>query len=288
MSRPENLKSKIFLDGGDPDETKQTLEFLGFLDGQTTNPTLISKNPQAKKRLESGKKFSQKEVYMFYRQVVKEIAEIISQESISIEVYADSKTSPRKMLSQAKKMFSWTPNAYIKLPTTEKGLIAAQKAVKKGMRINMTLCFSQEQAAAVYSATKGAQKGQVYVSPFVGRLDDKGENGMSLIKNIIQMYTNGDDHVEVLTASVRSLDHLLYAIHLGSDIITAPLSILKQWEEQGLPMPDDDFKYESNLKPIEYKDLNLNKDWHKFNISHPLTDHGLERFANDWKALINK
>ncbi|MDA2922796.1 transaldolase, partial [Patescibacteria group bacterium AH-259-L07] len=286
MSRPENLKTKIFLDSGDPEETRQVLEFLGFLDGQTTNPTLISKNPQAKKRLESGKKFSQKEVYTFYRQVVKEIAEIIPQGSISIEVYADNKTSPRNMLSQAKKMFSWAPNAYVKFPTTKKGLVAAQKAVKKGLRINMTLCFSQEQAAAVYSATKGADKGQVYVSPFVGRLDDQGEDGMSLIKNIIQMYTNGDDHVEVLTASVRNFNHFLYALQLGSDIITAPLSILKQWADQGLLLPGDDFTYKSDLKPIEYKDLDLNKDWRTFNISHKLTDIGLERFANDWKALI--
>lgn len=274
------------MDGGDPDETRQALEFLGFLDGQTTNPTLISKNPQAQKRLESGKKFSKKEVYKFYHHVVKEIAEIIPQESISIEVYADNKTSPRKMLSQAKKMFSWIDNAHIKFPVTKNGLIAAQKAVKKGMRINMTLCFSQEQAASVYAATRGAQKGQVYVSPFVGRIDDTGEDGMSLIKNIIQMYKNGDGHVEVLTASVRSLDHLLYAIKLESDIITAPFKILKQWASQGLPMPKEDFKYESSLNSIEYKNLDLSKDWKEFNISHKLTDIGLERFSHDWNVLI--
>lgn len=284
--RPNNLKSKIFLDSGDPKETKQAFNMLGFLDGQTTNPSSFSKSSNVKTYLAHGKKFSAAEAYKFYHRVITEIAEIIPQKSISIEVYADNKTSPRKMFSQAKKMFLWAPNAYIKLPITKKGLIAAQKAVKKGLRINMTLCFSQEQAAAVYSATKGVKKGQVYVSPFVGRIDDTGEEGMSLIKNIVQMYKNGDGHVQVLTSSLRNLDHLLYAVQLNSDIITVPFKILKQWADQEMSLPDNNFKYKSNLKSIEYKDLDLNKNWQEFNISHSLTDIGLEKFAQDWKALI--
>ncbi len=109
----------------------------------------------------------------------------------------------------------------------------------------MTLCFSQAQAAAVYAATRGAKKGEVFVSPFIGRLDDRGENGMDLIANILKMYGKGDGHVEVLTASVRTLDHLLCAIKLGSDIITAPLAVLKEWKEKGLPMPKDDYPYDA-------------------------------------------
>jgi len=155
------------------------------------------------------------------------------------------------MLAQGREMFSWIPNAHIKFPTTHEGLTAAEHAIKEGMRINMTLCFSQEQAAAVYAATGGAQKGQVFVSPFVGRLDDRGGNGMTLIENILKMYKNSDGHVEVLTASVRTLEHFLYAIALGSDIITAPFKILKEWGEKGLPMPDENFIYnQKGLRPI--------------------------------------
>ena len=90
------------------------------------------------------------------------------------------------MLPQGREMFSWIPNAHIKFPTSHEGLKAADQAVQEGLRVNLTLCFSQEQAAAVYAATKGAKKGDVFVSPFIGRLDDRGENGMDLIANITQ------------------------------------------------------------------------------------------------------
>ena len=88
-------------------------------------------------------------------------------------------------------MFGWIPNAHVKFPTSAEGLKAAEKAIGLGLRVNMTLCFSQAQAAAVYAATRGARKGQVFVSPFIGRLDDRGENGMDLIANILRMYAKG-------------------------------------------------------------------------------------------------
>jgi len=86
--------------------------------------------------------------------------------------------------------------------------------VEKGIRVNVTLCFSQDQAAAVYAATRNAKE-PVYVSPFIGRLDDRGENGMDVIRNILKMYQAGDHHVHVLAASIRHLDHLLgsFALH---------------------------------------------------------------------------
>ena len=151
----------------------------------------------------------------------------------------------------------------------------------------MTLCFTQEQAAAVYAATRGARRGGVYVSPFVGRLDDRGENGMDLIENILTMYKKGNAHVEVLTASVRNLDHLLYAIKLGSDIVTAPFVILKEWGEKGMPMPGNEYRYEpKGLKPIPYKPLELSRKWDAYDISHDLTVSGMEKFSADWKSLI--
>lgn len=285
--RPHNLLTRIFLDSGDPDETKEIINLLGFLDGQTTNPTLISKNPIARQRLEREEKFNKEEILSFYRDVVKEISVLVPQGSISIEVYADFSTSAEEMLQQGKELFSWIPNAHIKFPTTREGLKAAEGAIKDGMRVNMTLCFTQEQAAAVYAATRSARKGDVFVSPFVGRLDDRGENGMDLISHIITMYKKGDGHVEVLTASVRNIDHLLYALRLGSDIITAPFGVLKEWAERELPVPKDNYVYNPRgFKSIPFKHIDLAKNWQEYNIHHELTDKGMERFYADWNALI--
>jgi len=287
--RPKNLNTRIFLDGGDPDETKEGIRLTGFIDGQTTNPSLIAKNPVARRRMEQGEKFTKTEILSFYRDVVRELYTLIPEGSISVEVYADSSTTADEMLKQAKEMFSWIPNAQIKLPTTHEGLKAAEQAVKSGIRINMTLCFTQEQAAAVYAATKGARKGDVFVSPFIGRLDDKGENGMDLISNIIKMYKNGDGHVELLTASVRNIDHHLYALKLGSDIVTSPFKIIKEWAERGLPIPGNDYTYDpKNLKPIGFKDIDIAKSWQDFDISHELTDRGQAKFASDWNSLIKE
>ena len=285
--RPKDLRTRIFLDGGDPEETREIIKILGFLDGQTTNPTLISRNPQAKKRLERGERFTREEIIGFYKSVVEEISSLIPSGSISVEVYADTATRAAEMLGQGKEMFAWITNAHIKFPSSEEGLKAAEQAAEGGMRINMTLCFSQEQAAAVYSATRKAKKGDVFVSPFIGRLDDRGENGMDLIAHILKMYAKGDGHVEVLTASVRSLDHLLYAIKLSSDIITAPFQILKEWGEKGLPIPGSDYRYNLHgLKGIPYRDIDLSKNWREYDISHELTVKGMERFSADWNALI--
>ncbi len=285
--RPKDLTTRIFLDGGNPDETRELLMLLGFLDGQTTNPTLISKNPEARQRLEQGKKFSEKEIIDFYREVVREISSLIPRGSVSVEVYADASTSAENMLRQGKEMFSWIPNAHIKFPTASEGLRAAEQAVTERIRVNMTLCFSQEQAAAVYAATQGARRGDVFVSPFVGRLDDRGENGMDLIADIIRMYQKGDGHVEVLTASVRTLDHFLYALRLGSDIITAPFTILREWGQKGLPIPPDDYVYETKgLRSIAYRDIALTKKWQDYDIGHELTDKGMELFSKDWNSLI--
>lgn len=285
--RPPNLKTRIFLDSGDPQETQEIIKLLGFLDGQTTNPTLVSKNPEAQKRLQEGKKFTTQEIYAFYKTVVTQLSQMLPDGSISIEVYADANTTPEAMFAQGKEMYAWIPNAHMKYPTTSAGLQAAENSVKADMRVNMTLCFSEEQAAAIYAATKGAKKGQVFVSPFIGRLDDIGENGMDLIKNIIPLYKKGDGHVELLTASVRSLEHFMCALHLGSDIITAPYKVLKEWGDKGMPLPDANFSYNHpEFKPIAPKNLDLNQPWKSFNIQHELTAKGIEKFSQDWNSLI--
>ncbi len=285
--RPDTLRSRIFLDGGDPHEAQQALAMLGFLDGQTTNPTLIAKNPQAKKLLEKGQKFTREEILNFYHFVVRELSALMPQGSISIEVYADLATTAKDMLLQAEKMNGWIHNAHIKFPTSAEGLKAAEQAAAGGMRINMTLCFTQEQAAAVYAASRGAKRGNVFVSPFVGRLDDRGEDGMQLIANIMKMYAQGDSHVEVLTASVRNLGHLLRGLQLGSDILTVPFTVLKEWADQGLPVPGRGYTYDAKgLAPIPYRDIPLTLNWDQYHLDHDLTVKGTERFSQDWNALI--
>lgn len=285
--RPRDLKTRIFLDGGDPEETRETVRLLGFLDGQTTNPTLISKNPEARERLKEGRKFRPAELFALYRDVVRQISGMMPHGSVSIEVYSDLSTPAETMLRQGRDMFAWIPNAHIKFPTNTAGLTAAGLAVREGLRVNLTLCFSQEQGAAVYAATLGAKRGDVFISPFVGRLDDRGENGLDLVKNILAMYRKGDGHVEVLTASVRHIEHLLEALRLGSDIITVPFAVLKEWAARGLPLPANDFRYEAGkLTPIPFRDLDLTRDWKTFNLAHDLTVKGMERFSQDWNGLI--
>lgn len=283
MTRPTNIRTRVFLDSGFPEETKEYIDLLGFLDGQTTNPSLIAKKIKSTQTTQ----LTEDDVYAAYKTIVKEISPLVS-ESVSIEVYADKHTDAATMIAQGKKMNQWIDNAYIKLPTTAEGLIAAEELVNEGICVNMTLVFSQEQAAAVHSATLGAPKGSVYLSPFIGRLDDRGENGMDLITNIVKMYQEVDSHVDVLTASVRSLDHFLAAMQAGSNIITAPGTILQEWKAQGMRIPDTTFTYERpNLTPIPYQQLDLNNHYADFMIQHDLTDAGLQKFADDWNAIFH-
>jgi len=157
----------------------------------------------------------------------------------------------------------------------------------------MTLCFSQEQAAAVYAATKGSKE-PVYVSPFVGRLDDRGENGIDLVKNIKTMYRNGDGHVHVLAASIRSIDHLLASFALDSELVTVPAKVLEKWVADNFPMPARDFSYKAvgpsgdPLKPISYKELDLNLPWQSFDISHELTTKGIQKFVADYRSTLKR
>lgn len=147
--------------------------------------------------------------------------------------------------------------------------------------------LSQTQAAAVYAATKGAKPGDVFVSPFIGRLDDIGENGLDLIANITRMYATGDHHVQVLAASTRSLDHFTACLALGADLITAPFKLLKEWAAADMPLPPEDYQLPTtNLKPIPYQSLDLTHPWQTYDISHPLTDKGLAQFASDWNQLV--
>lgn len=290
--------SKIFIDGGDPEETRQAdmmLKKAGYhgLDGQTTNPSLIAKKCQSS-GVNNQERITAQEAINFYRKTVTDMSAIIPRGQISIQVIGDPATlTVEEMLSQARDRIRWIPNGVIKFPTTKTGLKAAEIFCQEGP-VNMTLAFSQEQAAAIYSATK-AHKGDVFVSPFVGRLDDRGENGMDVIVNILEMYKKfGDDHVQVLTASVRTIKHILYALWLKSDVITIPFKIFQEWAGQGFSQPSGDFFYDKpagadkpGLTEIPYRELTLDNEWTEYDLHHDLTDAGLAKFWEDWRNIVS-
>ena len=286
-------KTKILVDGGNPEETLRVKELIGFVDGQTTNPSLIAKNPEIQQRIASGHSLSAQEEKDEYKKIVQAISPLVGEAGVSIEVFADIGTTAEEMLAQGQEMFSWIPNAYIKYPCTREGLRAAEISVQKSIRVNITLCFSQEQAAAVYAATKGS-KAPVYVSPFVGRLDDHGENGMDVVKNIKKMYRNSDGHVHVLAASIRHVDHLLASFALEVELATVPAKVLTEWATAGFPMPDQGFSYKAvnasgkPLRAIPYKELDLQLPWQSFDIAHELTDQGIQKFVADYRSTLRR
>jgi transaldolase len=284
MTRP---KTKILVDGGDPQETQRVKELLGFVDGQTTNPSLIAKNPHIRELIASGHKLSNREEMDEYRRIVRTISPLVGDAGVSIEVFSDEKTTAQEMLDQGREMYTWIANAYIKYPCTSEGLRAAQISVKQGIRVNLTLCFSQQQAAAVYAATKGAEQ-PVYISPFVGRLDDIGQNGMDLVKNVKLMFQKGDGHVLILAASIRSLEHLLYCFWLETELATVPAKILELWAGNKFPMPREDFQYKASGKPIPYEELDLQQPWEVFDVQHELTRKGIEKFVADYRATLSR
>ena len=285
--------AKILVDGGDPEETVRVKRLVGYVDGQTTNPTLVSKNPEVRTLVSSGQKFSSREELDEYKKIVQTISPLVGDAGVSIEVFADFDTTAEEMLAQGREMFSWIPNAYVKYPCTHEGLRAAQISVRESMRVNMTLCFSQEQAAAVYAATKGSHA-PVYVSPFVGRLDDRGENGMDLTRNIKQMYEAGDGHVHVLAASIRHLKHLLGSFASKAELVTAPSKVWEEWAASAFSLPGEDFVYQGTdkadkpLKPIAYKSVDLNRAWESFDIRHALTTKGIQQFVADYKSTLKQ
>lgn len=282
MNRPN---TKILVDGGDPQETRKIKSIVGFVDGQTTNPSLIANNPEIRELSAAGHKLSEDEELAEYRKIVQEISPLVGEAGVSIEVFADRKSTAQEMFAQGKEMYSWIPNAYIKYPCTAEGLRAAQMSVRQGLRVNLTLCFSQQQAAAVYGATKGTRD-PICVSPFVGRLDDIGQNGIDLVKNVKRMLAHSDGHLFVLAASIRNLEQLLCCFSLNVDLVTVPAKVLTLWAERAFPMPEADFQYTTSGKPIPYEDLDLAQPWETFNITHELTAKGLEKFAADYRKTI--
>lgn len=292
---------KIFLDSSDPAETIKAKSLLGRIDGQTTNPSLVAKNPEVQKYIASGKKLTEKDLLARYKAIIGEIEKEIAG-PISVEVYADWSTDAATILKQANDMFTWGKNIYVKFPTIPAGLKAAHEFTKNGGRANMTLVFDQMQSAAVYAATlPGKTQPSVahFISPFIGRWDDRGFNGLDIVKNIIKMYKKFDkqrnakkSHVEVLAASIRTLDHFYASIFLGADILTIPVKTILQWIDQEKWMPDEKYRIQTaGLKSILYQDIPLKENFEEYTIDKSeggLLDEGLKKFAKDWNALLKK
>ncbi|MEI9408454.1 fructose-6-phosphate aldolase [Mesorhizobium sp. B2-5-4] len=215
---------KFFADTADIKEIKE-LNDLGLLDGVTTNPSLI---------LKSGGKIIE---------VTKQICDIV-EGPVSAEVVA---TEFKQMMAEAEVLAKIAPNIAIKVPLTLDGLKAC-KTIRTEMNrmVNVTLCFSATQALLA------AKAGASFISPFVGRIDDTGSDGMELIQEIRQIYDNYDFQTEILTASVRTVNHVKQAALIGADVITAPPATLKAL------------------------------------VNHPLTDKGLAAFLADWAKTGQK
>jgi transaldolase len=210
---------QLFLDTAKISEIEKGLEW-GMVDGMTTNPTLIAKE---------GRK---------YLEAVKEIARLVPG-PVSGEVLA---TEFDAIMKEGRTLAALADNVIVKVPLTPPGLRAVRALRQEGITTNVTLCFSAAQALLAAKAGAG------YISPFVGRLDDVGENGMALVAQIVEIYDNYEFDTQVLVASVRSPMHVVEAARLGADVATLPFKILEQLYQ------------------------------------HPLTDLGLARFLSDWKA----
>jgi transaldolase len=210
---------QLFLDTADAAVLRE-LAATGLVDGVTTNPSLIMK---------SG------------RPMLEVIAEIcgIVEGPVSAEVAA---VDARAMIAEGERLAAVAPNVVVKVPLTPEGLAATGELARLGIAVNVTLCFSAAQALLA------AKAGAAYVSPFIGRLDDLGEDGMGLIAEIRAIYDNYDFDTEILAASVRSADHVRRAAIIGADCATLP--------------------------PAIFREL----------FKHPLTEKGLQRFLADWAS----
>ncbi|MDD5510012.1 MAG: fructose-6-phosphate aldolase [Dehalococcoidales bacterium] len=212
---------QIFLDTANIDQIRQAAK-LGVISGVTTNPTLVSNEKTSD-----------------YETVTRTICSIIPG-SVSVEVLAEDSES---MVKEARVKASWAPNVTIKIPATADGLQAISALSKENIAVNMTLCFSLNQALL------GALAGAAYVSPFVGRIDDAGHDGMQLVKDIVGVFRKYNFTTRVIAASIRHPQHCLAAAEAGADIATVPYSVLMQM------------------------------------IRHPLTDIGVARFLADWRRV---
>ena len=190
---------KFFIDTANVDEIKEAQD-LGMVDGVTTNPSLVAKEGQE------------------FRGLIKEICAVVAG-PVSVEVVS---LEAGKMVAEAQDLASMADNIVIKVPLIEEGLKAVKVLTEKGIKTNVTLCFSPVQALMA------AKVGATYISPFIGRLDDISSVGMDLVEQIAVIYENYAYETEIIVASVRNPVHVLDAALVGADIATIPLKVIRQ------------------------------------------------------------
>ena len=237
--------SQVLVDGGDPQETVRVKDLVGYVDGETTNPTLISKNPEVRTLVSSGRKFSSREELDEYKKIVQAISPLVGGAGVSIGVVAVWIPRPRKCSPRDGQCFPGIPNAYIKYPCTHEGLRAAQMSVREGLRVNITLCFSQEQGGGGVCGYQRGKTPGICVS-FRRSAGRRRCEWYGSVRNIKQMYEAGDGHVHVLAASIRHLTHLLGTFALRTELVTAPGKVWEEWAATSFPLPGADFIYQGN------------------------------------------
>ena len=296
--------TQYILDSGDPEEYRAiaTLakEHNEVLFGATTNPTLIAKKL-------AGKKVSQEEAFELQKQIVMEIIDIVPG-PVSAEVYADEHTTGEQMAEQGREIAKWHERIVVKLPTTLEGFKARTSLRREKVPINNTLVFSQQQVFAVCMHEKLVQQEspiqnawEPFISPFVGRLDDSGEDGMAIVEHAMHLKRAHNFTPLILLSSVRSIDHMKRGLDCEVDLITAPGKVYQEWfimtPEQRTSV--DSKSKSSSLKSIAYWEpdtelLGIDSldsfmealELGVIDIRHQLTDTGLTRFATDWQTII--
>ncbi len=299
------MNTKFLLDSGDPVEYEEAQELArannSEIWGSTTNPTLIAKKL-------AGQKVTQQEAFSnLQKQIVEKILNIVPG-IVSAEVYSDHTTTAEQMIEQGKEIATWHERIAVKLPTTLEGFKARTELRKLGILINNTLVFSQEQSFAILLHEKimisqfGKPKNNTpcFISPFVGRLDDIGIDGMSFIEDAIKTQREffEKDTCWMLEASVRHLEHLQKGIDLGTELITSPLKVYQQYFSQSNQSITQTTPF--TLAPIPYwlpsenllsinsvEDLIMAIQTNELNINHELTDKGIDKFVADWKTIIS-
>lgn len=300
--------TQYILDSGDPDEyraiTTLAKEHHEVLFGATTNPTLIAK------KLEN-KKLSMEEAFELQKQIVMEIVNIVPG-PVSAEVYADETTTAEQMAEQGREIATWHERVVVKLPTTVEGFKARTALRREKIPINNTLVFSQQQVFAVCLHERLIERetgvenpepveGPPFISPFVGRLDDRGEDGMALVEHAMRLKRTHNFTPLILLSSIRRLEHIKRGLDCEVDLMTSPGKVYQKWfalsDEQKAVI--DTKPYTSNLTPLTYwePDPELLEIYSidsfmealeagVLDISHDLTNTGLTRFAQDWKTII--
>lgn len=190
---------KFFIDSADINEIRSA-NAMGVLDGVTTNPSLVAK---------TGKDFQ-----TVIKEILGEVKGAVSLEVVSMTCDA--------MVTEGKKLAEFGSNVVVKVPLTEEGLKATKKFSEMGIKTNVTLCFSANQALLA------AKAGATYISPFIGRLDDISEEGMGMVQDIVTIYRNYDFQTQVLVASIRNPIHVRDAALIGADVCTIPFSVIQQ------------------------------------------------------------